>query len=160
MLTFKWAKTIEVCVPSKLGKQPASLINFNLHYDMSPVFQTCSVTRCEIRLIFKHAIHYMAARWVTLSHSSSLSWKHTALPSTTGPGPWQVNNKCWLPFPFPSSSKYNRKMAIWRTLKKPLRLFLGLPFIAFLFHYIGNTPFNSILLAHNSNFVFSIHTYM
>lgn len=66
---------------------------------------------------------------------------------------------------FPSSSKYNRKIELWRTLIISRRLFLSIPFMAFLCHYMGtqNTPINSISLAqNNSNFACSIyiHTYI
>lgn len=75
-----------------------------------------------------------------------------------------VHNKYWLPSPFPPSSKYNRKMTTQWSLITSLRLFLGIPFIAFLCHYIGiqNTPFNTLSCTKQLQFACSIqiHTYM
>lgn len=39
VLILRWVKTIGVCAPSQLGKQPASLIKLHLHWNTSPGVQ-------------------------------------------------------------------------------------------------------------------------
>lgn len=79
----------------------------------------------------------------TWTQRSGLLHKGMPLPGAAVPRAWWAHSKHWLPFPFCSSPKCNRKTAIQCTHIISLRLFLGIPFIAFPCHYMGiqNIPF-------------------